>query len=108
PTAAREASRHCAFAQIHISPDDRAHEMCISPVWGSPTDEQLDQLPRTAVVTVTASAGTYLRQMATSSQPEARVRTVVDTGWRQTPILVADFLRPNAGPQDPFVLFTGH
>ena len=32
----------------------------------------------------------------------------VDTGWRKTPILVADLDAPGGGADEPFVLFSGH
>ena len=40
------ASKAGAIGQIHISPHEHLHEMCISPVWGSPTDgDRRERLP---------------------------------------------------------------
>lgn len=108
PAASREASRRGAAGQIHVSPHEHLHEMCISPVWGSPGDDQLDQLPRTVVVTVTADTGADLKRTLERGPARARVRAEVDTGWRQTPILEAELLRAGAREEDPLVLFTGH
>jgi Peptidase family M28 len=88
-----------AKAQIHVSPDEHLHEMCISPVWGSPDDRGVDLLPSAVVVSVPSSAGERVRTAAS-----VRIRAEVDTGWRQTPILIAELAR--AG--EPFVLFSGH
>src|SRR5690625_5202241 len=41
PVAALEAKKQGAIGQIHISPHEYVHEMCISPVWGSPGDDQV-------------------------------------------------------------------
>jgi Peptidase family M28 len=88
-----------AAAQIHVSPHEHLHEMCISPVWGSPDDVSVAHLPPTVVVTVPASAGDRVR-----AAKSVRLVAEVDTGWRQTPILIAELV----GPDAPFVLFSGH
>jgi N-acetylated-alpha-linked acidic dipeptidase len=88
-----------AVAQIHVSPHEHLHEMCISPVWGSPDDVLLERLPTAVVVTVPLSAGDRVRSAAS-----VRIEAEVDTGWRPTPILIAEL----AQPDEPFVLFSGH
>jgi hypothetical protein len=88
-----------AMAQIHVSPHEHLHEMCISPVWGSPDDASVERLPAAVVVTVPASAGGRVRAAAS-----VRIEAEVDTGWRPTPLLVAEL----AEPDEPFVLFSGH
>jgi hypothetical protein len=93
-----------AAAQIHISPDEHLHEMCVSPVWGSPSDDRLGDLPQTVVLTVARADGERLRAAAVSGTARVRVVADVDTAWRPTPILVAEL----AGPDEPFVLFSGH
>lgn len=109
PAATIEANRRGAIGQIHVSPHEYVHEMCISPVWGSPGDDQVAQLPKTVVVTVPLETGEALKQAILEKEViEAKLFAEVDTGWRKTPILVADYLRPDSDPDDPFVLFTGH
>ncbi len=88
-----------ALALVHVSPHEHLHEMCVSPVWGSPDDERLAHLPSVVVVSVPSSAGERVRRAR-----HVRVVAEVDTGWRPTPILVAEL----AGPDEPFVLFSGH
>src|SRR5215472_747294 len=41
PDRAARASRAGAVGQIQISPHEHLHEMCVSPVWGSPSGETL-------------------------------------------------------------------
>jgi hypothetical protein len=110
PAAALEAGRRGAVGEVHISPHQHLHEMCISPVWGSPGDDQLDRLPRTVTVTVALETGQLLKTRLGSGPVELTLRAEVDTGWRTTPILEADLVRPDVGESgsDQLVLFTGH
>jgi len=105
PGVSRRASRAGAVGQLHISPHQYVHEMCISPVWGNPTHETVVDLPSTVVVTVPLEAGTRIKTLlAANAGATARLTAAVDTGWRKTPILVADM----AGEGEPFVLYSGH
>ncbi|CAM5762929.1 M28 family peptidase [Bosea minatitlanensis] len=108
PQAAYLASRAGAIGQIHITPDDYLHEMCVSPIWGSPSVETLDRLPSTVITTISRADGAELRdRLSRGERVSATLHAQVDTGWRQTPILVADLDGPN-GAADPFVLFAAH
>jgi hypothetical protein len=109
PAVSRRASREGAAGQLHISPHEYVHEMCISPVWGSPTHETVSNLPSTVVVTVALADGARIKERL-GSDPGYQVTLYaeVDTGWRKTPILVADMEGPAGGPDEPFILFTGH
>lgn len=105
---ARYASEAGAIGEIHISPTEQTYEMCISPVWGSPSHLTRAKLPRTAVVTVSRDDGAALRQRCLAGETVvATITSAVDTGWRKTPLLVCDMDGP-AGADAPFVLFSGH
>ncbi|WP_428490660.1 M28 family peptidase [Rhodopila sp.] len=127
PGATRRASLAGAIGQIHISPHEHLHEMCISSVWGSPTSDMLDNLPRTVVLSVRKADGDALKRRVQANQPvEVVLHSEVDTGWRKTPLLVADLPGPTdndpnhpganhpganppgANDNGPFVLFSGH
>jgi len=109
PAVAQRASRAGAVGQLHISPHDHLHEMCISPVWGSPSAATRADMPTTVVCTVSQADGQALRdRLARGEQPQIRLTAEVDTGWRKTPILVADMEPDGATPGSPFVLFSGH
>ena len=72
--------------------------MCVSPVWGSPSAETLAKLPSTVVCTVSNDDGGMLRErLARGEQPRVTLHAEVDTGWRKTPILVADLDGPRRG-----------
>lgn len=94
-----------AAAQIHIC-GQRLHEMIVSIVWGSPTPESASLLPRTPIVSVTVEGGAQLREALGRGPVLVRIRTRVDTRWRDLPLLVAH-LRAPRGNGD-FVLLSGH
>ncbi len=107
PGATLRASQAGAVGQIHISPHEHLHEMCVSPVWGSPTEAGLGQLPRTVVMSVRRADGEALRSRVQAGEAvEAVLHAEVDTGWRRTPLLVAELAGPE--PDGPFVLLSGH
>jgi hypothetical protein len=109
PVMARRASRAGAAGQLHISPHQYRHEMCVSPVWGSPTHETKENLPSTVITTVANADGEAIKAKL-ASRPDLRItlHAEVDTGWRKTPILVADLPSLEGAEDEPFVLFTGH
>ncbi|MGI4955254.1 MAG: M28 family metallopeptidase [Janthinobacterium lividum] len=107
PAVAARAAAAGAVGQLHVSPHEHLHEMCISPVWGSPSAETLGQLPQTVACTISLAEGAALRaRMAAGAAPEVVLHAAVDTGWRETPILQADMDGPD--PDGPFILFSGH
>ena len=107
--ASLRASQAGAIGQLHVSPHEHKHEMCISPVWGSPTPEKMANLPTTVVVSVAQADGERLkRRLAAGETIVATLEAEIDTGWRPTPILVAEMYPDDAGPEAPFVLFSGH
>ncbi|CAH1654237.1 MULTISPECIES: M28 family peptidase [unclassified Chelatococcus] len=109
PAVSQRAGRAGAIGQIHLSPSVHAHEMCISPVWGSPTDETAGNLPTTVVVTLAKADGDRLKEkLGAAPGTPVTLNATVDTGWRKTPILVASLDRPDADADEPFVLFSGH
>jgi hypothetical protein len=61
PVMTRRAMAAGAVGQVHVSPHEHRHEMCISPVWGSPGERDLPRMPSTVVVTVAAADGAALR-----------------------------------------------
>jgi hypothetical protein len=108
PAAAARAKAAGAAGQLHVSPHEHLHEMCISPVWGSPSDQTLAEMPSTVACTVSNADGESLRaQLAKGGKVEVVLHAEVDTGWRKTPLLVGEIGGP-AGNDAPFVLLSGH
>jgi hypothetical protein len=107
PVIAMRATSAGARGVIHVSPHALRHEMCISPVWGSPSLTTREALPDVVVVTVTAEDGAGLRRRLAQGETQVSLHATVDTGWRKTPLLVADMPSP-AGADAPFVLLSCH
>src|SRR5262249_42283782 len=108
PAVAARAHAAGAAGQLHVSPHEHLHEMCISPVWGSPSDATLAELPATVACTISAADGPPLpAPLKTGPPPNPILHAKVDTGWRKTPILTGDIDGP-AGKDGPFVLLSGH
>jgi hypothetical protein len=107
PSASRNASLAGAIGQVHISPHEHLHEMCVSPVWGSPTQATREALPSTVVLTLRKADGEALKWRVQGNAPVAvTLHAEVDTRWRKTPILVAEL--PTDDADEPFVMFSGH
>lgn len=109
PAASLRASEAGAAGQIHISPHEHLHEMCVSSVWGSPTHETVGWLPRTVIVQIPFDEGQAVRSaMKDDASLEMTLLAEVDTGWRKTPILVADLMTGPDPDSQPYVFYTGH
>lgn len=107
PAAAERAHRAGAAGQLHISHHEHLHEMCLSWVWGNPAEKFLGQMPSTVACTVSSADGGAIRDaLARGEQPMVTLTAQVDTGWRKTPLLVAEL--PAAQADGPFILMSGH
>ena len=105
---AARASQAGAVGQIHISPTEHRYEMCVSPVWGSPSQHSRPELPTTSICTIDKDDGARLRARCVAGETvDVFMRTEVDTGWRKTPLLVAE-LGVSRKADEPFVLLSGH
>ncbi len=107
PGKAHAAEKAGAAACIFANADEHVHEMIISTVWGSPTPETRDRLPKIPVVSIGAAAAQTLREILQETrEPTARLATRVRTGWTEIPTLTAQV----DGVEEPekFVLFSGH
>jgi N-acetylated-alpha-linked acidic dipeptidase len=108
PAVSLRASRANAVGQVHVSAHQHKHEMCISPVWGSPTHEAVGQLPQTVVLTVAKADGERLKERVARGEAAVTLYAEVDTGWRKTPLLVAELAAAPGDADEPFVMFSGH
>jgi hypothetical protein len=108
PAAAANAKAAGAVGQLHVSPHEHLHEMCISPVWGSPSAEMLPEMPATVACTISDADGAALRaKLKSTGRLAVTLHAEVDTGWRKTPILVAH-LDAHGAKDGPFTLLSGH
>lgn len=109
PDTVADARLAGVAALIFINPAENRHEMCISPVWGNPDLQTIKQLPKVPVISVNRADGEIIRALL-ASNPElpAVIHADVGTGWRKTPLLVAEMFPPAAAADCPFVMFSGH
>ncbi|MFB9951936.1 M28 family peptidase [Rhizobium puerariae] len=102
------ASAAGAIAQIHLSPHEQPHEGGVSPVWGSPSIDDLQLMPSTAVLSIGRTAGRSLVDAALAGSIDVTVHATVDTGWRLIPLLEAHMPTVKDICEEPFVLLSGH
>ncbi|MDR7419031.1 MAG: M28 family peptidase [Armatimonadota bacterium] len=84
------------------------HEMCVSPIWGNPSETTVGQLPRVILVSVSRSDGQTLRELCHAGRVEVHVRADVRTGWTTTPIVEADLAAGHPQAEPRFVMLSGH
>ena len=104
PGKARAASLAGAIGQIHAN-DEHIHEMCLSPVWGTPTPETAPLLPDVPAVGVTRQDGDALKARLATGPVSVQLVTEPYLAWTSIPTLTADL--PGT-EEDRFVLFSGH
>jgi hypothetical protein len=87
----------------------RLHERGLSPIWGTPTPETANLLPRTPSVSVLAVHGERIKELMSEGPVTATIKTSVYAAWRYLPLVTAD-IKPTREDRDAatFVLFSGH
>jgi N-acetylated-alpha-linked acidic dipeptidase len=107
PATAWAAQLSGALAQINISGEDILHEMIVTSVWGTPTPESAERIPKIPVVSVKRTDGErllrLLREGAVSGLGSPRGLT---PRWRRIPITVAEV--PGVEEPERFMLVHGH
>jgi hypothetical protein len=87
----------------------RLHERALSPIWGTPTPETANLLPRTPSVSVLAEHGQRIKEMMAEGPVTATIHTKVYAGWRMLPLITADVTPTREDREaNTFVLFSGH
>ncbi len=104
PAKAHAASLAGASGQVHIN-GEHIHEMCISPIWGTPTPDTAHLLPNVPSVGVRGEDGALLKELLTSGVVSVRLVTQPYLAWTPIPTLTADL--PGT-TEEQFVLFSGH
>ena len=104
PGKALAAAQAGAVGYIHVN-GDRIYEMCISPVWGTPTPETADLLPSVPSVAVTTESATKIREALKQGPVRINLMTQPYRGWSKLPVLTADL--PGT-EEDTYILFSGH
>jgi len=104
PEKVLNAARAGAIGHIHSS-GERIYEMCISPIWGTPTPETAGLLPAIPSIGITNVVAQTLRAALESGPVRVNLSTQPYLGWSTLPILTADL---PGEEEDTYVLFSGH
>ncbi|PSL41336.1 PA domain-containing protein [Planomicrobium soli] len=106
PSAVQQMENAGAIGAIFIN-GALTHEMTVSRVWGNPTPEKKKQFPFIPVLSIAQKEGGLIKErLEQSDSLFVWLKTIVDTGWRKIPTLVAEIKGLNE--PEKFVLFSGH
>ncbi len=91
---------------VMLNSGDLPTNMIISTVWGQPTPETAQHMPKIPVVSMAKGNGQELKAMVRNGPVRVRLDTEVNTGFWKIPVAVAEL----RGVEEPekFVLFGGH
>lgn len=90
PGAVRPLDGSGAEAVVFESPTEgHVHEMIVSPIWGTPSVDDYDELPDVPVVEVYPEGGEWLREMLAMGPVELTVETQTTTELRELPCPIA-------------------
>jgi hypothetical protein len=100
-----------AIGQIYINPGENIHWGICTPIWGTPTAENLGAKPKTPVVAISSPDGERLRAMLsgprdtpTNTHVALTLHAQLEEGWYPCKLPVATIL----GVSDDFLLAHGH
>jgi hypothetical protein len=95
-----------ALGQLWINPGTLPHEMIITTIWGQPTPETAEYIPKNPVISMNKQDGEALKSLCERGDVRIRLVTETRTGFRQVPLAVAE-VRGVEEP-DKYVLFNAH
>lgn len=98
------AAQAGAVGHIHNN-GEHIHEMCISPIWGTPLPETAHLLPSVPAIGITGTDAERLKERLQQGSVQLRFVTEPFRSWVKLPTLVADLPGQD---EDRFVLFSGH
>jgi hypothetical protein len=95
-----------ALGQIWINENELPTNMIITTIWGQPTPDTINFIPKNAVVSTAKTNGNYLKSLCEKGPVRVRLFTETWTGFKKVPLAIADM--PGKVEPDKFVMFTGH
>jgi hypothetical protein len=93
-----------ALAVLQIDATDTLHEDIVTTIWGTPTPQSADRIPRIPYICITKSDGERLTRTAGKKPITATLTAEVTRGWRTVPIVVAEV----PGRMPDFLLVATH
>ena len=106
PQKAWEFESRGAIGQIYINPGTLIHDGNFSTVWGTPTLESMNRIPKNPIVCITRPDGEKLIELARTGEPRVSIQTKLNVRWASCPIPVAEI----KGTKEPekYMLVHGH
>jgi hypothetical protein len=106
PTVMLAAERAGAIAQVHIGGEEVIHEMIVTTIWGTPSPNSINRMPRIPALSIRKSDGEKILKTLQKESVYAKITSNVETKWRKIPITVAEI--ESKGESDKFMLVHGH
>jgi hypothetical protein len=105
PAAVRRFEGAGAVGQVYVNPGENVHWGICTPIWGTPSDDDLDSRPRTPVVAVSRPDGEALaRRLQAAPATSVTLHAALEEGWYRCKLPVATI----RGRSDDFLLVHGH
>jgi Iap family predicted aminopeptidase len=104
PMKILRGQKHGVQGEIFIM--DRLRDMCVSPVWGTPTPRTSELLPKIPVVSILREQAQEIKFLLKEGPIQAWMRTKTFQGWRPVSLLTGDL--QGVTEPDSFILFSGH
>ncbi len=101
---AKLAEEAGARAEIFIQ-DDRLHEICLSPVWGTPTPSSARTLPVNPCISIRREDGLYLQGLMEAGPVGVALSAEPLLEWRETPLVEGEV---RGGGGDEYVMLSAH
>jgi hypothetical protein len=106
PDGVKHAEEAGAVAAVFMSYSDLIQELTVSPIWGTPSHRNVQELPKIPSIHLGKSDGEALREAAGSKKVHVTIETEVETGWRDLKLPVAAI--QSERDREGYVLVGGH
>ena len=106
PWGVKDVEDRGAVGAVFMSYSELIQELTVSPIWGTPTHENYQELPSIPSVNINKPDGDALREALASAPVTVAMETEVDTGWKMLKLAVATV--ESGKDHDGFVLLGGH
>ena len=104
PTRMVAALEHGAVGMICTSAAFMKHKMIVTPVWGIPGAEDVKDIPRIPVVSLSGDEGAKVRELVKSGQLRVTLHTRNKEGWMPMSLPMVEI----PGKRPEYLLVAGH
>ena len=108
PDDVKKAQNNGAAGLIHMWPsgEDVLHEMIATPIWGTPTPESAQDLPRIPCISIKKADGERLRGLLERGEVKVRLQARTRTFWTTLPVTIGHV--DGQADDGTFLLAGGH